>query len=231
MVQERDSKPQKVQEADLDRPVPPRDYSRDSSATTDMASGLALLLSVIAFFFSAYAVIQAVSTRRSVEEPQPNREQPGRQSGGGGSFAQPISRPLLPQIGPYRFQRVEPGQFTQPAYGGAGEVELLSATRDTAGSDVVNVRLRVVRLSQPLETPGEINLSRTLAVNTRTNGSYPLISSQTPGDQVILLSNLRSGESTEATVSLRLPPEVDRLDIEFPGTRVFRSVPIAMGNS
>ena len=227
MVQERDIKPRKVQEADFDRPLPPRNYENQSSVGTDVASGLALLLSVIAFFLSAFAVFQSMTARRSVEGVQP-----ASQSGGGGSFAEPInrpiSRPLLPQIAPYRFERVEPGQFVQPAYDGAGQVELVSVARPDASSDEVTFRVRVRRSSQPLQSPGTINLARTSILNTRTNETFSVTSYS---KDAIYLANLRSGGSTDATVSAQIPVGRDRIDLEIPGTRVFRNVPISIGNS
>jgi hypothetical protein len=244
MVQERDFQPRKIHHADLDRtkddrvvePSRPQIVSPPSQehrVITDMASGLALLLSLIAFFLSSFAVIQAVSTRRQIEslqtprgtvpgttfEPQSDRT-PSR------SFAEPISRPLFPLAVPYRFETIEPGAFIQPVLAGAGQVELLSATRD-ANSNLVNVQMRVWRLPNSLERPELVNLSNTIALNTRTNQRFVTQDSPATRNTSVLLDQLRPGQTIDATITLQIPTTVDRVDLEIPETRAFRNVPIS----
>lgn len=255
MVQERDLQPRKIHHGDLDRiPVeqdrvpfdrsiePPRPRiisppspQPESRVITDMASGLALLLALISFFFSSYAVIQAVNTRRTVESLQaPDRNAtPGtsfqQQSfpERSDSFAEPSSRPIFPFVLPYRFQQVEPGEFIQPVLDGAAEVELLSVSRVSPTSNLVNLEMRVRRLSNPLESPEALNLNDTIARNTRTNEKFVTQSSTATENSSISLDRLRPGQSIDATVTLRIPTDLDRVDLEIPATRAFRRVPIS----
>lgn len=187
----------------------------------DVASGLALILSIIAFFFSSYAVIQTVQNRRPASPT-------GNSSGGGGNpVAAFLNQPLPSFLNAPN--RVEPGHFVQSAYRGAAKVELLSAYRiDNSGqSDLVNLRLRVTRQESQIPGNGDINLADTTVINTRTNQTYPIMQVRTPGNEWISLYRLRQGQSTEATITLQVPPDLGRVDISIPQTEVFRNVPIA----
>lgn len=197
----------------------------------DAASGLALLLSVIAFFFSSYAVIQAMNARRATQPT--NGLPPGGSSapGGGGAPAgviAPQNRPALPFLSAP--DRVEPGQFVQPAYRGGGRVEILSAYRvnNSGQSNLVNVRLRVERLRDRIDSNGDIDLAEATAINTRTNMTYPVTAVRTRGNEAISLYTLQPGRSTEATITMRVPEGLQRVDISIPETDVFRNVPISI---
>ncbi|MER3432839.1 MAG: hypothetical protein C4288_05245 [Leptolyngbya sp. ERB_1_1] len=258
MVQERDYPPRKAQEPDRDsarrpdlRPVPPVvnstpinsrvnnrvNTSNSNSANSnranntatplaELASGLALLLSVIAFFLSCFAAIQATSTRRQIQPVQP------RQSN---SLNQPISRPVAPFLAQSRFQRVEPGRFLQPTLDQSGEVELLSANRvastteQSGQSNLATIQLRIRRLDRPTTGLTEIDLPKTIAINTRTNETYTAVDTKTPKDEFITMANLRPGETVNASVTLRVPQDLDRIDLDIPNVRVFRNVPIGIG--
>lgn len=233
MVQEREIQPRKIQEADLDSsvrradsyPVPPRS-NNSGTPTTDIASGLALLLSIIAFFLSSYAVIQATSTRRAIETAPPQNQNNGaRSSNSSSSITGPISRPMLPFIAQNRFQSVEPGKFMQPTQDQAAEVELRSAKRiNSATANLVNVQFQVRRLDRPTNGTGDLDLIKTVALNTRTNERFRAV--QTSENQFIQLASLRPNATTTASVTLRVPEDLDRIDLEIPGVRVFRNVPI-----
>lgn len=230
MVQEREIQPRKIHEADLDSSVrradpysiPPRSNS-SGTPTTDIASGLALLLSVIAFFLSSYAAIQATSTRRAIETAPPQNQNNGARSNS--SSAGPVSRPMLPFIAQNRFQSVEPGRFMQPTQDQAAEVELRSAKRiNSAAANLVNVQLQIRRLDRPTNGTGDLDLIKTIALNTRTNEKFRAV--QTSDNQFIQLASLRPNTATTASVTLRVPEDLDRIDLEIPGVRVFRNVPI-----
>jgi hypothetical protein len=187
--------------------------NHNESSTIDVASGLALILSVIAFFFSSFAVIQAV-----------RREQPAQTSSGGGgapAFALPNfsflnSRPA----------QVQPGDFVLPTYRGGGKVEILSAYRGSADLNTVNVRLRVERTRDRIDGNGDINLFDAKAINTRTNITYPVRNVRTPGNEPISLYQIPNGRSVEATVSLDVPSDLQKIDLSLPETDVFRNIPI-----
>lgn len=187
-----------------------------TTSTLDAASGLALMLSVIAFFFSSFAVIQATKARQ--ETP------PQTSSGGGGAPTE--ARPLLGFLDPNRSQQVQPGQFVQSAYEGGGQVEILSAYRGS-NPEQVHVRLSVKRLQPRIQGNGDINLLDAKAINTRTNMSYGVANVRTPGNEPILLYRLPLEQATQATLTLAVPAELRRIDLSIPHTDVFRNVPIA----
>lgn len=256
MVQERNTQPRKIQAGDRDsttvrettvreprrtpiEPAIPPANNRNGGSLNDVASGLALLLSTIAFFFSAYAVIQSVAARRAIESGTPSSAVPrsvtqsNQQAAGGGGVvrnANGVSRPAFPFLSPSRFERVTPGQFVQPLSNGAGEVELLSATRvnNSPTSNMVNIQMRIRRLSEQLNTVGEIDLAQTIALNSRTNERYPVLRQRTPGEDAISLYSLRPNQAINASITVRVPIDLARIDLEIPNTRVFRNVPIAI---
>lgn len=225
MVQERDFQPRKSQEADLDRnpraadrtpdprPVPPARY-QTGTPVTDVASGLALLLSVIAFFLSCYAAVQV--GRRT---PAPVRS-PGATTNQ--SSNRPSSRPVFPFLS--RAEQVKPGLFVQPTQDKSGEVELLSATR--ASDKSATIQLRVRRLDRPTSGMSLIDFPKTMALNTRTNERYAVLDYRT-SKEFLTMSELRPGSSVNASVTVRVPQDLDRIDLDIPNVRVFRNVPIS----
>lgn len=238
MVQERNYPPRKAQASDLDsvrrsdpRPIPPAGNNSAGTPITDIASGLALLLSVIAFFLSCYAAIQASSVRRQIEPGQNPPQSSSLKSNLASQnlSSQPVSRPVAPFVAQTRFQQVEPGKFLQPTRDQAAEVELLSANRvqRSGQSNLATIQLRIRRLDRPVAGLAEIDLPKTIALNTRTNEKYTAIDTQTPNDQFITLATLRPGATVTASVTLRVPQDLDRIDLDIPNVRVFRNVPIA----
>lgn len=227
MVQERNTPPRKALEPDLDSarrtdplPILPTVNSRQGTPITDIASGLALLLSVIAFFLSCFAAIQASSLRRQ-SEPAPNTTQSGLLNQG-------ISRPIAPMIAQNRFQQIKPGRYLQPTLDRSGEVEILSANQVTQDGNLnlATIQLRIRRLNQPVTGLTEIDLPNTIALNTRTNEKFAAVRTQTPNDQFITMASLRPGATVNASVTVRVPKDLDRIDLDIPNVRVFRNVPI-----
>ncbi|BAS57106.1 MULTISPECIES: hypothetical protein [Leptolyngbya] len=213
MVQERDLRPRKMQESDLDRPlgdrpIPPMRHENSGTPLSDILSGLALLISLIAFFLSAYAVIQV--RRQSSVQPQSSNPS--------------VSRPLLPFLS--QPQQVTQGQFIQPTEDRSAQVELLSATRGSSNS--ATIQLQVRRLDRPVTAAPTINLANAIALNSRTNEQYPVIQTPASNNQFISLSNLRPGSSLNTSVTLRVPDTLDRIDLDIPNVRVFRNVPISI---
>lgn len=235
MIQERNSTEHlKVQERDLDR-LPQRTFDRSprpsesprsgSSPSTDVASGLALVLAIVSFFFSSIAVIQATRARREVQAVlTPPASQP--QSGNGASASSASRNRLVP---PLVAQRVEPGQFVQPAYGGAGEVELVSVKRAGAAgsSNVVNIEMQVRRLRDRVQGVGDLDLAEVVAINSRTNVRFPTLDFRSPFGNELSLYSLRVGQPVNVSVTVRVPENLNRIDLEVPQTTPFRGVPIS----
>ncbi|MCY7322975.1 MAG: hypothetical protein LH660_14530 [Phormidesmis sp. CAN_BIN36] len=234
MVQERNLEQPKFQEQDIDqRPRRARVGQGDgggSNVMADTATGLALLLSIVSFFFSSIAVVQAVRTHRDVEAMlQANR--PAATSAT--SVGQTNRQSVVPRSSQAIAQRVEPGRFIQPIYNGDGRIELLSVDRVNGASDsnVVNLKMRVQRVREQVTGVGDINLAKTVAINSRTNMRYSAFDFRTPFGNALSLYSLRPGESADVMVMLRVPEGLNRVDLQIPETVLFRGVPIATSSS
>lgn len=216
------------------RQVSPAPRSSGGSLN-DVASGLALVLSIIAFFLSGFALLQMANVRRQFEDVRPPTSQaPNSFSGtGGGSTPNNSFIERVRQSLPSQAQTIEPGRFVQATFAGNGQVEILSAERTPAPENLVNLRVRFERTvrstgsSTPIEGGDNILLGDAIALNTRTNRTFPVVGYQTSGDEPISLSRLRPGESAETTLTFRIPEDLERVDVRIPGTNAFRNVPIA----
>ncbi len=241
MVQERNLERPKFQEQDIDQRSPRPNISPNVSRpnpsegvggrnlATDTATGLALLLSIVAFLFSSIAVVQAVRTHRDVEAILQAANRPIAADSASQKSIRSFA--LLGNLLPIS-QRIEPGRFVQPVYNGDGRIELLSADRVNGASDsnVVNLKMRVQRLREQLRG-SDIDLAQTAAINSRTNMRYPALDFRTPNGKALSLYSLRPGESVDVMVMLRVPAELNRVDLQIPETVVFRGVPIATSAS
>ena len=236
MVQERNLEQPKFQDRDIVQR--PRQFNtsegsgRGSNVAGDTATGLALLFSIVAFFFSSIALVQTVRTQRNVEATLQalNRPTATPVANAGQTTRQSANPPRnLPAIA----QRVESGRFIQPVYNGDGRIELLSADRVNGASDsnVVNLKMRVQRVREQVNRVGDINLAKIVAINSRTNMRYPAFDFRTPFGNSLSLYSLRPGETTDVMVMLRVPEGLDRVDLQIPETVLFRGVPIATASS
>jgi hypothetical protein len=234
MIQERNLvERSKVQERDIDRPVHSGggrgevSSSTANSTATDVASGLALVLSTLAFFFSSVAMIQGVRARQEVQALNPASPQSAAKPNDNPftAFAALGNRLITPPV----ISRVEPGRFVQPAYGGAGEVELISVRRaDGSGSsNIVNVEMRIHRLRDRVPGVGDINLAEVKGINSRTNIRYPTLDSRSPFGKAFSLYDLRPDQSVNVSVRLQVPEDLGRIDLDVPQTNPFRGVPVS----
>jgi len=234
MVQERNLERPKSQGRDIDRRSsrPSVGGVREGAGNlvADTATGLALLFSIVSFFFSGVAMVEGVRARREVQAMQQTTNRPAPASAAN-STPKPLSQSSAPPGNlPPIAQRVEPGRFVEPVYGGTGQIELLSADRvsGTNNSNVVNLKMRVRRVNEQVQGLGDINLAQTVAINSRTNRRYPTLDFQTPSGKALSLYGLRPGESADVTVMLRVPQDLNRIDLQIPETVAFRGVPIAV---
>lgn len=240
MVQERNLERPKFQARDIDQRLRRPNVKSNVSGTgsgsnlaTDTATGLALLLSIVSFFFSSVAVVQAVRTQRNTEAILQAANRPAA-TPVTNSGSQTIRRSAaLPGDLPPIAQRIEPGRFVQPIHDGAGQIELLSANRVNGASDsnVVNLKMRVQRMRDQVRGLSDINLAQTVAINSRTNQRYSTLDFRTRFGDALSLRNLRPGDSAEATVTLRVPEGLNRVDLQIPGTVLFQGVPIVTAAS
>jgi cytoskeletal protein RodZ len=145
---------------------------------------------------------------------------------------------------PANVTSIQPGQFVQPALENRAEVTLLTAKRiqdpDTAARDVVNVQFRVRRMGKAGIT-SIISPVNTAARNPDTGETYDSYrdSYRTAGIKAdkepsedratsgVPLVSVEEGASVDAYVWLKVPEEVNIIDIYIPKTQPFRNVPIA----
>ncbi|HCF29977.1 MAG TPA: hypothetical protein DEV81_22875 [Cyanobacteria bacterium UBA11049] len=127
---------------------------------------------------------------------------------------------------------IQPGQFVQNALGTKAQVELLSVKRledpKVASRDVVNVQMRIHRIT--VENPSfndTISVGSTTARNPDTSETYKPVGSIEGSSSSISLARILPSSSVDAYVWLKVPKEVNNLDIYIPETAAFKNVPIA----
>jgi len=126
---------------------------------------------------------------------------------------------------------VQPGQFVQNALGTKARIELLSIKRledsKLATGDVVNVQMRIQRITA--ENPSfddTIAVGSTTARNPDTSETYKPVGSIEGSSSSVSLARILPSSSVDAYVWLRVPKEVNNLDIYVPETAAFKNVPI-----
>ena len=127
---------------------------------------------------------------------------------------------------------IQPGQYVQPALGTKGQVELLSVKRiqdpESRNRDVVNVQMRVRRLSADKVVGGDIiTVGGTTARNPETSETYKAVDLITRSTGSVSLFQLRPQASADAYVWLRVPENVNSIDLYVPEAQAFKNVPIS----
>lgn len=139
--------------------------------------------------------------------------------------------PSTPTPSPKSTVEFQPGAFKQLAYGTKAEIELLSAKRiqnpQTGNRDLINLQMRIRRVADKLEPTNIINVGETTARNPVSSETYKALNPRENSTGSISLSDIRSGASVDAYVWLKVPPNVNILDIYIPETGAIRSVPIS----
>ncbi|WP_449418639.1 hypothetical protein [Phormidium nigroviride] len=127
-------------------------------------------------------------------------------------------------------QGIKLDKFTSNAYGNKAKIELLSVKRiqdpETDKRDVVNVQMRIRRLTDDRAFKESISIGDTTARDRQTTQVYKSLDPEQSTGQV-LLGELKPGASADAYVWLRVPEEVSAIDIYVPQTQAFQNVPIA----
>jgi len=206
-------------------------------------SGMAVLLSTLALVCGGYAIYQVMTLQRTLDAldskisgaiapSQTNNTPAANTNQTSTPTPEVFSSPgVTAQSATSSSDVVQPGQFVQPAFGKKAEVELLSVKRikdpETGNRDVVNVQMRIRRLAADRVSPAElIGVSNTTARNPETSETYKPISFDRSTGSVSLFS-LRPNASADAYVWLRIPQDVNTLDIFVPDTAAFKNVPIS----
>ncbi len=195
-------------------------------------SSVAVLLSTLALVCSGYTAYQLFALQKTLNTTP---------AGSGDAIApkQTVSSPAMttssvPDISPTlasSHAAIQPGEFLQPAFGKKAQVELLAAKRikdpQTGNHDVVALQMRIRRFAQNGVDPSEsIEVFNTIARNPDTSETYKGVSSERSTGKVSLFS-LRPQASADAYVWLRVPEDVQTIDIFVPDTAAFKGVPIS----
>ncbi|MEM7762009.1 MAG: hypothetical protein AAF298_28420 [Cyanobacteria bacterium P01_A01_bin.40] len=125
-------------------------------------------------------------------------------------------------------RKIEPGEFVSTGYENQVEFELLSAKRitnpKTNQKDVVNVRLRVRRIV-PKVNNALIAFSQAKGRDPETSEDYRTITNKTT--TYTSANNLPENAWANAYFWLKVPENVEIIDIAIPKTAMFKEVPIA----
>jgi len=122
---------------------------------------------------------------------------------------------------------IEPGQFVSLGYKNQVKIELLSAKRiknpKTGKRDLVNVNLRVNR--QVSDANGFFNLSRAKGRNPETSEDYRTVTNKSTN--LTSIKKLPDNAWANGYFWLKVPEDVNSLDIVIPETAIFKQVPIS----
>lgn len=201
-------------------------------------SGIAVVLSTLAFLLSGFTAYQVFGLRQAIESvrssannqlatPTPSVSSPEANSSNSSPAIAPVPSPAAsaPSAG------VQPGQFVQPAFGNKGRVELLSVKRikdpEVGNRDVVNVQMRVRRLADDVVGSNMVVVGETSARNPDTSETYKAVDFLKRSSGTVSLFTMRRGASADAYVWPRVPEGVNTIDIFIPETAAFKNVPIA----
>lgn len=192
-------------------------------------SGVAVLLSTLALMCSGYAAYQVFTLQQTLNSTR---------------TATNIAPIPIPSAAPTvetptattapattaTASTFSPGQFVQPAFGNKAKVELLSVKRikdpESGNRDVVNVQMRVRRVTDRVVGSDVISIGSTTARNPDTSETYKAVAFDRSTGSVSLFQ-LRTNSSADAYVWLRIPEGVNNLDIFVPDTAAFQNVPIS----
>lgn len=234
-----------IQRQNVESPVVPAETTRKRDQTRDFLSGLAVVLSTLAFIVSGFNAYQIAGLRGEIQLANNTAPEPANSTIGSpapsaqtGNSASPNSAPATNtqtatttapvQASPSN-STVQPGQYIQPALGDIAQIEILSVRRvqnpETGTRDVVDVQMRVQRVGDRARASDIINLNDTTARSADTNVIYQTVNRDQAGGAVSLFQ-ISPGSAAEVNVQLGVPEEVNTLDIFVPETGAFRRVPI-----
>jgi hypothetical protein len=232
-----------IQRRSAESPVPPIETSRRRTQTSDYLSGLAVVLSALAFIVSGFNAYQIAGLRGEIQLANNTAADPTAST-----IAPPLSNQqnTATQAPPAQTQTqttvtttpvqpddtnstVQPGQFIQPALNGTARVEIVSVERvqntQTGRNDLVEVQLRVQRTGDRASSNDIINFNETTALNPDTKTTYPTVNRNQSGGAVSLFQ-VNPGSASEVEVQFAVPENIETLNIVVPETGVFNNVPV-----
>jgi len=213
---------------------------------SNFLSGAAVMLSMIALLFSGFAVYQVFEMQQTLTTvsnsqkpttatsnlspvnpaPSPSDTNPSPTA----STTTLPSATLAPSATP-QATVIPNKQLVQPVVDSQAQIELVAVKRiqdpQTGRQDIVNVLMRVHRLADNLPTATIIPVRQTTARNVTTNEIYKSVNSAKSSTEKVVLSGIRKGAFAEAYVWLKVPPEVNTLDILVPKAGEFKNVSVS----
>ena len=215
----------KTRSRELERSGSHQDLHRQ--AKSNPLARLALLLSILAIGLSGYAAYQVFELKQASDSTESTSEKPAASE----TSTETNSAANSPATSSSDTAS-QPGQLVQPALDNKGEITLLAAERiqdpDQGTRDIVNVKLRLRRLAENVSAFDFVNVGGTTA---RQPGGGDVITYE-PVDAIqrstgpISLEGIRKGASVDAYVWLRVPENVDTIDLYIPQAEPFQAVSI-----
>lgn len=123
---------------------------------------------------------------------------------------------------------VKTGEFVIPAAGNDARLELVSVKRVPGAADEVAVEMRLTRLADTLTGNSQINFGEITGRQPITYEVYSSVSPQTRSSGSVSLLNIRRGDSVTGYGVLKVPPQVDKIDIFLENAGAFKNVPVAV---
>lgn len=186
-------------------------------------AGVSLAFSTLGLLVSGFLAYQLFELQEDVGEVRNTLSQTARTLPNLASSAQtPVSQAPASTTG------IQPAQLIQVGFDNTARIELLSVKRsqdsDVGKREFVNVQMRVHPLS---ETGGPMFWPRdTKARNSETGETYEAVTTETATSN-FFIPRASVGALVDAHVWLRVPENVNTVDIFVPNTGVFEGVPIS----
>ncbi|AFY90160.1 MAG: hypothetical protein CLLPBCKN_005739 [Chroococcidiopsis cubana SAG 39.79] len=198
---------------------------------SNFLSGIAVILSILALGFSGFTAYQVFTLQEKIAAISSNAS-----TGTSGTSQPETTTPVssaasdTTATAPAATSGIQPGQFVQSAIGNKAKLELLAVKRITDPEaktrDVVNVQMRIRRLTSEVSPSDAINVAGTKARNPDTSETYEPVDYKRSSGSVNLYF-VRKNASSDAYVWLRIPEGVTAIDLFIPDTGAFKNVPIS----
>jgi cytoskeletal protein RodZ len=198
---------------------------------SNFLSGIAVILSILALGFSGFTAYQVFTLQEKIAAISSNAST-GTSGTSQPETITPVSSAAsdTTATAPAATSGIQPGQFVQSAIGNKAKLELLAVKRITDPEaktrDVVNVQMRIRRLTSEVSPSDAINVAGTKARNPDTSETYEPVDYKRSSGSVNLYF-VRKNASSDAYVWLRIPEGVTAIDLFIPDTGAFKNVPIA----
>lgn len=225
----------------LDKPAVNSKRQSHGHGSLIFISGIALAFSTFGLLLSGFLAYQFFELRQEIREVKKTLNQTAAISPNLASPAQsPLNQAQVPKAqgiapepstiaqAPINNTGIQPGQFVQIGFKNTARIELLSVKRiqnsKVGEREFVNVQMRVHPLN---ETGGPMFWPRdTKARNPETGEIYEVVSSESATGN-FFIPKARIGALVDAHVWIRVPENVNTIDIFIADTGVFKSVPIS----